>query len=233
MSEPLLGGAERYVARIRELEAEVERLRDAIYMHGESPMEQRLQIDPVQYMTTRYVPVHNFNHAISQLKAIVENPPKTKDGVPVVPGMHLWYRHPKTGRIYKWLGENMFAKTHHFDTNGQDVLIGVEDCYSTREAAEAAGGEPMNQLNWRKAETDRKFTEGEELFVAVRITNRFTKQHWWEFDVMIAVIDEGDEEEPVCYFEGLDGDLTSYEWDDVSYWIPLDELTGTLPEEGD
>ena len=51
---------------------EIERLRAAIYEHGESPMEQRVQIDPVQYLHTRYVSVTEHNKTYDAFNAEIE-----------------------------------------------------------------------------------------------------------------------------------------------------------------
>lgn len=51
---------------------EIERLRAAIYEYGESPMEQRVQIDPVQYLRTRYVSVQGHNKTYDALNAEIE-----------------------------------------------------------------------------------------------------------------------------------------------------------------
>ena len=48
---------------------EIERLWGAIYERGESPMEQRVQIDPVEYLRTRYISVAEYNEAIRALLA--------------------------------------------------------------------------------------------------------------------------------------------------------------------
>ena len=77
---------------------EIERLLEAIYMHGEAPMEQRIQIDPVQYMTTRYVPVHQFNDAIDQLNKAREAARKMDAALPA--GQRLWFE-----AEYPWLEE--------------------------------------------------------------------------------------------------------------------------------
>lgn len=64
-----------------------------------------------------------LQHAeVERLQAIVDKLPKTADGVPVVPGMVVW-------------------KSNCEPTN-VGMLLGtwVCQCYSTHEAAEAAGG---------------------------------------------------------------------------------------------
>ena len=74
---------------------------------------------------------------IERLEAIVAKLPRTADGVPVVPGMRVWrIRHQTT------LGESVL------DVSPRGIhLVGKSDWYesrdvcSTRDAAEAAGGE--------------------------------------------------------------------------------------------
>jgi hypothetical protein len=80
---------------------------------------------------------------VEQLRAIVSLLRKTKDGRPVVPHHHtrLWYVHPK-GEIYERTYEaNMDDARSHRDAGNNVVWVSVEDCYSTREAAEAARSE--------------------------------------------------------------------------------------------
>jgi len=65
---------------------------------------------------------------IDRLEAIVDKLPKTADGVPVTPGLELWTVHSGTGLPYSI-------------TVGSVRYGGIyPDCYSTREAASAAGG---------------------------------------------------------------------------------------------
>ena len=82
---------------------------------------------------------------IKRLKAIVNMLPKTADGVPAVPHWttRLWYKHPDSGVIYERTFEADMedARTHWVSTypdrrGGERVWVGVEQCYSTREAAE-------------------------------------------------------------------------------------------------
>jgi len=58
--------------RIAKQQAEIERLRAAIYEHGELPMEQRVRIDPVQYLRTRYAPVTVHHRSCDLLNAEIE-----------------------------------------------------------------------------------------------------------------------------------------------------------------
>jgi len=89
---------------------------------------------------------------IERLRAIVAKLPKTKDGVPVVPGMMVWLRpgtelmvsvQDHTTTLQDW-------KVLHVATGGTlgivlqgtdlSATIYAEDCHGTRKAAEAAEG---------------------------------------------------------------------------------------------
>jgi hypothetical protein len=77
---------------------------------------------------------------IERLRAIVAKLPKTADGAPVVPGMTLFYIHPK-GKVYSVLiGFDLDETWVNYAANGDRARLGIGDCYSTRAAAEAAGG---------------------------------------------------------------------------------------------
>ena len=65
---------------------------------------------------------------VAELEAIVEKLRTTADGVHVGPDKTVLYIHPKSGVFCEWPGEC---------TLHASVSL---DCYSTREAAEAAGG---------------------------------------------------------------------------------------------
>jgi len=81
---------------------------------------------------------------IERLEAIVAKLPETGDGVPIVPGMNLCVL--RDGELHD---AGVLAVL--YDCHEMDVLVrcvaGVEwksiseDCYSTRAAAQAAGGE--------------------------------------------------------------------------------------------
>jgi len=66
-----------------------------------------------------------FDVIIRRHKEIVDKLPKTADGVSVVPGMELWYRHKYDGRFFI-----MTAAFHDAES--------IDSAYSTLEAAEAA-----------------------------------------------------------------------------------------------
>ena len=73
---------------------------------------------------------------VNQLRSIVDKLPKTVDGVPVVPGMSLWLPG------YKWSGEaNCITVNDAADWPGASAenSCRIEQCYSTREVAEAGG----------------------------------------------------------------------------------------------
>jgi len=82
---------------------------------------------------------------IKRLRAIVDKLPKTKDGVPMAPGMELFVRYG--GRITSGFARGFFQ--HRF--SGKPPLWKVrfawgdvdvaKQCYSTREAAEKGGSD--------------------------------------------------------------------------------------------
>lgn len=69
---------------------------------------------------------------VAELQAIVDKLPRTADGVPVVPGMVLHYR-----RGWQVLGAMV---GEYADREGDWHCVAIDDCYSTRQAAEAAKG---------------------------------------------------------------------------------------------
>jgi hypothetical protein len=71
--------------------------------------------------------------AVRSALALIDKFPKTADGVPVLPGMVLWYRSP-AGIIPSEPVRNWADLVGYLDDQGCVF-------YSTREAAEAAGGE--------------------------------------------------------------------------------------------
>lgn len=82
---------------------------------------------------------------LARLRTLEAALPKTADGVPVVPGSgsRLWYIHPDSHTIYErsYTADMRDARSHWIGDHQErhDVVwIGVEQCYSTREAAEAA-----------------------------------------------------------------------------------------------
>lgn len=82
---------------------------------------------------------------VAQLEAIVAKLPTTADGVPVVPGEHVYrecYKCAKGWRESDIWAFSVLPMSHCARTNHQDRLYYylVSDCYSTRAAAEAAAG---------------------------------------------------------------------------------------------
>ena len=76
-----------------------------------------------------------------ELEAIVDKLPKTKDGVRVVPSgtTTVYYIHPKSGGVcQRPYMADLDDYWSHRDPNNDVVWRGIEDCYSTHEAAEAA-----------------------------------------------------------------------------------------------
>ena len=79
---------------------------------------------------------HCLRRQIERLQSIVDKLPKTADGVSVTPGMTVIQRHPETGETWTLIvmlmaQEEFFFSCHHNSTRRYD------ECYSTREAAEA------------------------------------------------------------------------------------------------
>jgi len=72
---------------------------------------------------------------IERLQAIIDKLPKTADGVPVVPGMTVYYR--GMGGVVQTTNEmcvNAIKAANGF-------ILNPSGCYSTQVAADAAGGE--------------------------------------------------------------------------------------------
>jgi len=91
---------------------------------------------------------------IVALQAIVDGLPKTADGVPVVPGMHLyepkgdtWWEYVtvSTGSVRSRVG-NVWQPARHF--------------YSTREAAEAAVQNAIDKADRAAAEAAKETDDG-------------------------------------------------------------------------
>ena len=79
---------------------------------------------------------------IERLRAIVDKLPKTADGVPVVPGMTLYSSQNICGAFRKpEIVVSLEVYANHETSEWMDGHLEVELLYSTREAAEAAGGE--------------------------------------------------------------------------------------------
>jgi len=75
----------------------------------------------------------------AELEALVDRLPETQDGVRVVPGMSIYLL--RDGEIF----EILVTEIQHYD-GAWEVYYDwdcypVDECYSTREAAEAAGEE--------------------------------------------------------------------------------------------
>ena len=76
---------------------------------------------------------------IERLRAIVDRLPTTADGVPVMPGMRLWTSY-NSGRDVSGFEVNSDGNLTclHFRDGGFDRCVWAH--YSSREAADAAGG---------------------------------------------------------------------------------------------
>lgn len=81
--------------------------------------------------------------AVPGLVAIINRLPKTADGVPVTPGMDLWFITPVDGSAIKWrIGPDLSKAREvciEYDPAGSSYeVFAPSDCYSTRVAALAA-----------------------------------------------------------------------------------------------
>ncbi len=86
-------------------------------------------LDKYNHFHESYQCLRNQN---TSLQAVVDKLPKTADGVPIVPQMQIWYRFNDTIHEDMVLGLTAEVAWSH--------LIAWNDCYSAREAAEAAKG---------------------------------------------------------------------------------------------
>ena len=102
-----------------------------------------LQCEAVQH-NTEYLEMSELlakrGREIEDLQAVVKQLPKTADGVPVAPGMKVFYRHAVGGTIYS----DVIADLTPYSTDPESSIwaggeIGVDQCYSTEAAARAAG----------------------------------------------------------------------------------------------
>jgi len=136
---------EQHCTCVPVLRREIERLLDAIYQCGESPAEQRRQLDPVVYLRTRYVSVAEHNKACDSLRAEIERLQKLLDG----PAFYWDERH--LGTAYESIHEAT-ACLHVGDVLPlrpivEQPMIWVlvtEDepqVFGSKEAAQAGGGE--------------------------------------------------------------------------------------------
>ena len=82
----------------------------------------------------------NNYREIARLQAIVDRLPKTADGVPVMPGDDVWVG-PSSPHCC-FVNGIMPGDVVRLDFHGHSyaTVVGKKDTYSTREAAEAAGG---------------------------------------------------------------------------------------------
>ena len=102
---------------------------------------ERLQADAA---TTKKL-LDDTLRSAGRLGSIVDLLKKTKDGVPVVPHYttRLFYVHPGSGETYERTYEaDLDDARSHLGKHGNVVWVSVEDCYSTKEAADAARNQP-------------------------------------------------------------------------------------------
>ena len=83
---------------------------------------------------------------------------------------------------------------------------------------------PLGQINWRRADPHQQFYDGDSLLVAVSVCVNDAAPVW-ELYVVSVSCDEG-------YFALRDADdnpWDAWDWLDVEWWVPLSEVTETLP----
>ena len=85
--------------------------------------------------------LHNALQADNaRLRAIVDKLPKTADGVPVVPGMEVWAKkNPSDSTVQSFIVCQDSVWASRFGGMSRAGAWLISKCYSTREAAEAAG----------------------------------------------------------------------------------------------
>jgi hypothetical protein len=82
-------------------------------------------------------PQKRFRLQEERLRAIVDRLPKTANGVPIVPGMDVWFPSPTPHCVAVWRVESDGIMDTVFHGHAYRKCCGGET-YSTREAAEAA-----------------------------------------------------------------------------------------------
>ena len=133
--------------RVEELEAELASI-DAV-MARRPALDKPTRRENVEHAITT---AKNATDRVAELEKTVAKLPKTADGVPIVPGMHVWFYSKRS--CSQWVEELkvtgwehlpgmepgwMFVLSvvnEHGDTDG----VNLECCYSTQAAALAAKG---------------------------------------------------------------------------------------------
>lgn len=75
---------------------------------------------------------------IKRLRDIVDQLPKTKDGVPIQNGMRVWFKHPELDQVWEFrVPVKLGTTTVRSMLDSDDYWeIDPRECYSTKEAAE-------------------------------------------------------------------------------------------------
>jgi len=87
------------------------------------------------------VTIAALHKQLAEAKAVIERLPKTKDGVPVTPGMSVWVDHGSDAYEEDRYEEGQWWPDESCDIYGDGEYIALVDCYSAREAAVADRGE--------------------------------------------------------------------------------------------
>jgi len=151
-------------AELQEQLSDIQQARDAVSeVLFEARIDVRLGVQPTMADLDKYRAIHgrlanllgvevprevepaveSLVNENAKLRAIVDKIQKTADGVPVTESMTLWAMAPHTHVIFRWTYHSRrFAEfvLHGIDTDGWVTFTsyGPSDCFSTREAAEAA-----------------------------------------------------------------------------------------------
>lgn len=73
-------------------------------------------------------------------------------------------------------------------------------------------------LNWRRAEPDQQFHDGDSIMAVMMTRHRVTGVVFTDYRVIYAI---GDSETPLSFRDDY-GDHV--DWEEVTYWVPLDEF---------
>ena len=131
--------------RIADLESENERLREELGNMNDANAECYHQQAEIERLTAivedRNEAIVLFQDVVETQRDIIAKLPKTADGVPVMPGDDVWVG-PSSPHCC-FVNGIMPGDVVRLDFHGHSyaTVVGKKDTYSTREAAEAAGGE--------------------------------------------------------------------------------------------
>jgi hypothetical protein len=112
-----------------------------------------------------------------------------------------------------------------------DAANAIERLSAALSAAEARVKVLEGERAWRKAVPEQEFEDGDRIVVAVACchTDRgqlsTSARHFWEVSVLSVHCDE---ETPIR-FEEANGDAWGWSWLDAEWWMPLRNLSSSLP----